>query len=502
MRNYRETTPGNEDTRNQLIDLSPEEFRRLGYRLVDRLTDYLATIREEPAARACDPKTVRTALGQGGLPGDPAPPDRILEEACDLLFTYGRRNGHPRSFGYIVGSPAPLGILSDLLASGVNHNIAGWESSPAAAEIEVQCLRWVAELLGYPTDCGAVFTSGGNVANLIGFLVARRQAADRNVRSDGLAAGNGGKLIVYATAEAHTWLDKAADIAGLGTKALRRIATDSRQRMDLADLRRQIERDRAEGYRPSILVGTAGTTSTGAVDPLQDMATVARTEGLWFHVDGAYGAPAIVASNGPEDLQGLREADSLSIDAHKWLFAPLEAGIALVRDRNLHRNTFSFTPSYYAFSKNDEEVTHFYNDGPQNSRCFRALKVWSILRSLGRQRYVEIVDENIRLARRLFDLAVETPGLEALTQSLSITTFRVAPADRSPNDPYLDSLNRRTMELIQGGGEAHLSNAIVDGRFALRVCITNFRTRDSDMEAVPDIVLRAAARAAKDLGEV
>ena len=501
MQIYRETTPGNEETPNKLIDLSPEDFRRLGYRLVDRLTDYLATIREEPAARTCDPKAVRTALGQGGLPGDSTAPDRILEVACDLLFTYGRRNGHPRSFGYIVGSPAPLGILSDLLASGVNHNLAGWESSPAAAEIEVQCLRWVAELLGYPTDCGAVFTSGGNVANLIGFLVARRHAAGVNVRSDGLAAGNGGKLTVYATSEAHTWLDKAADIAGLGTKALRRISTDSRQRMDLADLQRRIEQDRLDGYQPSILVGTAGTTSTGAVDPLRDMAAIARSEGLWFHVDGAYGAPAIAASNGPEDLQGLREADSLSIDAHKWLFAPLEAGIALVRDRTLHRDTFSFTPTYYAFSRGDEEVVHFYNYGPQNSRCFRALKVWSILRSLGRQRYAEIVDENIRQARRLYELVAETPGLEPLTHSLSITTFRVAPDDRSSDDPYLDLLNRRTMELVQGGGEAHLSNAIVDGRFALRVCITNFRTRDSDIEALPGIVLRASARAASEIGQ-
>jgi glutamate/tyrosine decarboxylase-like PLP-dependent enzyme len=491
---------GAEPTTTNPFDLPAEEFRRLGYRLVDQLADYFEAIGTIPTAAAYDFAQVRREMGERGLPEEPEDPEAILRHAFELTRDHGRHSGHPRSWGYIIGSAAPMGVLADLIMAGLNNNVASGVAYPAAAEIEAQTVRWIAELIGYPSDCGGIFTSGGNVANLIGLLVARRRQFGF-VRQKGLVRSGARGLTVYATEEAHTWLDKAVDIAGLGTDAIHRVATDGHQRMDLSDLERRIAADRAAGLDPFLLVGTAGTTSTGAVDPLPEMAAIAREEELWFHVDGAYGAPAVAARGAPEDLKGLRDADSLAIDGHKWLFAPLEAGIALVRDRAFHRDTFAFSPSYYAFASDEgpQRAPFYYNYGPQNSRCFRALKVWCILRSVGRRHCIAAIEDNLRLARRLYEAVEETEGLQALTQSLSVTTFRVLGDGNRADESYLDNLNRRSLKIIQEGGEAYLSNAVIDGRFALRACITNFRSRDADVLALPDIARAAASRAAAEL---
>jgi glutamate/tyrosine decarboxylase-like PLP-dependent enzyme len=498
-------TAGEEKDVASPFELPAEDFRRLGHRLVDRLADYFETIGDIPTAAAYDVAEVRRAVGERGLPEDPEDPATILDQAFEVIRAYGRHSGHPRSWGYIMGSAAPVGVLAELIMAGLNNNVASGVSYPAASEIEAQTVRWIAEMIGYPTDCGGLFTSGGNVANLIGFLVARRDKAGAALRRDGLQGCGAGRLCAYATEEAHSWLDKAADIAGLGTEAIRRVAADGRQRMDLADLERRIAEDRAAGFAPFLLVGSAGTTSTGAVDPLPEMAALARREGLWFHVDGAYGAPAVSARGAPPELAGLRDADSLAIDGHKWLFAPLEAGIALVRSRDKHRDTFDFSPSYYDFARVGDagRAPFYYNYGPQNSRCFRALKMWTILRSVGRRHCIEAIEDNLRLARRLYQAVEETHGLQALTQSLSVTTFRILPEERAAGRPedesYLEALNRRTLTLIQEGGEAYLSNAVIDGRYALRACITNFRSREADVLALPGIACAAAVRAAAEL---
>jgi len=265
--------------------------------------------------------------------------------------------------------------------------------------------------------------------------------------------------------------------------------------MDADALETQIAVDLAAGERPFLIVGSAGTVSTGAVDPLPDMAAIARRHGLWLHVDGAYGAPAVLASEAPAELQGLREADSIAIDAHKWLCVPLEAGCALVRDRQELIETFAHRPDYYHYGTGAaEEITHFHELGPPNSRGFRALKVWLALRAGGRAAYTDLVSRNIRQARALYRLVAAAPELEAATQNLSITTFRYRPEDldrdRDGLEDYLNALNAELVLRIQKGGEAHLSNAVVDGRFLLRVCITNFRSTDADVEMLPGLVVR------------
>jgi len=476
------------------LDMSAEEFRTLGHHLVERIAGFLETARERPASVNLSPAEARRRVGQGPLPEGGAEPRALLDEAAELLFDGCRFNGHPRSWGYVIGSPAPIGMLADFLASAVNPNLAAWASAPLPTEIELQAVRWIAELLGYPGDCGGLLTSGGNAANFIGFLAARRARAGWDLGREGLAAGPA-RLRVYASPETHTWLDKAADLFGLGREAIRRVATDGDLRMDPGALETQIAADLAAGERPFLIVGAAGTVSTGAVDPLPEMAAIARRHGLWLHVDGAYGAPAILAAEAPAALQGLREADSIAIDAHKWLCVPLEAGCALVRDRRALQATFAHRPDYYHYGAGQaEEITHFHELGLQNSRSFRALKVWLALRAGGRAAYTDLVTRNIRQARALYDRVAAAPELEAATQSLSITTFRYCPdhldRDQDGAEDYLNALNAELVLCIQKGGEAHLSNAVVDGRFLLRVCITNFRSTDADVDMLPGLVVR------------
>lgn len=468
------------------MDLSGAEFRRLGHALVDELAGFLDSLPGRPVARGEGPSAVRAALGDRALPHRGEAPDAVLREAADLLLEHSLLSGHPRFWGYVVGAPAPLGALADLLAAVVNPNVGGFVLSPMATEIEAQTVRWIAELVGYPAECGGLLVSGGNVANFVGFLAARRASADWDVRAEGVGER---PLRVYASSETHTWMHKAADLFGLGTNAVRWIGTDRELRMDTGALHAQIAADREAGDLPLLVVGAAGTVSTGAVDPLDEIADVCRKEGIWFHVDGAYGAFAAALPDGPPALRALAEADSLALDPHKWLYVPLEAGCALVRDRQALLDAFSYRPPYYHLAREQEdEPLNFFEYGLQNSRGFRALKVWLALRHAGRAGYVDMIGEDVELARELHRLAEAEPELEAGTTSLSITTFRYVPEDAAGDDEYLNDLNAELLSRLEAGGAAFVSNAIIAERFFLRACIVNFRTTADDVRALPEVV--------------
>jgi aromatic-L-amino-acid/L-tryptophan decarboxylase len=484
-------------TRRAAIELDAEEFRRLGHATVDAVADFLASLPDRPVTPGEAPDEVRAALGGGGLPERGAPPDQLLAEAGRLLFDHSLFNGHPRFFGYITSSAAPIGALGDLLAAAVNPNVGGWPLSPLASELEAQTIRWIAELLGYPADCGGVLVSGGNMANFIGFLAARRALTPWDVRAEGMAAPRGAPLCAYVSAETHTWIQKAADLFGHGTESIRWIETDAELRMDVPALRRRVEDDRAAGALPFLVVGTAGSVSTGAVDPLDEIAAVCREERLWFHVDGAYGAPAAALPGASPQLTALALADSVAVDPHKWLYAPLEAGCVLVREPQALLDTFTYRPPYYRLSEGEDAPISFVDYGPQNSRGFRALKVWLALRQVGREGYVRMISDDIALARELHDLAAADPELEAWTQSLSITTFRYVPSDVEPGSPeaddYLNELNRDLLARVEHGGRAFVSNAVVDGVYLLRACIVNFRTSRTDVQELVRIVKQLGA---------
>ena len=480
--------------RHAPIAMDAATFRALGHRLVDQVAEFLESLPRGPVTRDESPSAVRDALDlSGSLPETGTDPAALLEQTARLLFDHSLFNGHPRFFGYITAPPAPIGVLADFLASAVNANVGAWRLAPAATEIESQAVRWIAELIGYPGDCGGLLVSGGNMANLVCLLAARAAKAERDVGVFGVGTGTSRRLRIYGSSETHTWIQKAANIAGLGTESIRWISTDARLRMDVAALRRQIQADKADGDLPFIVVGTAGSVGTGAVDPLADIRGVCNEFDLWFHVDGAYGGFAAAVPDAAAALRALADADSVAVDPHKWLYAPLEAGCALVRNPETLRTAFSYHPPYYFF---EQRAINYVDYGPQNSRAFRALKVWLALRQVGAAGYRTMIADDIRLSRELAQAISQCDELQLVTQDLSITTFRYVPNDLRSKigeeavEAHLNAVNQTVLDRVQRGGEAFVSNAVVNGCYLLRACIVNFHTDQKDVEALLQIVLR------------
>lgn len=476
------------------LALPPDEFRRIGHALVDAVAGFLDALPDRPVATGESPGTIRSLIdADRPLPAKGTEPGALLESAASLLFDHSLFNGHPRFLGYITSSPTHIGILGELLAAAVNANVGAWTLAPMATEIEGQAVRWIADLIGYPRACGGLFVSGGNMANIVGLFAARASAADWNIRTAGVADAGARRMRIYASAETHTWIQKAADLSGVGTDAIRWIPTGADLRMDTAALRAALARGRDAGELPLMVVGTAGSVSTGVVDPIREIADICRDAGIWFHVDGAYGALAAAVPGAPADLRALHLADSVAVDPHKWLYAPIEAGCILVKNPETLRRAFSYHPPYYHFG---EEATNYVDFGPQNSRGFRALKVWLALQHAGRDGYARMIGDDIRLSQRLHASIQAHPDLEAATQELSIATFRYVPPDlrattgAGPDEAYLNALNKALLERIQASGEAFVSNAVVRDRFLLRACIVNFNTRESDVDALPEILAR------------
>ncbi len=500
------STPGL-TARNVPAALSAQEFRTLGHSLVDAIAEQLEAIPSKAVSPDTTPAKLRGLLPSGALPTKGVDPATLLDSATRLLFDHSTFNGHPQFYGYITAGPAPLGILGDLLASATNQNCGAWALSPLATEMERQAVRWTAELIGYRPTCGGLFVSGGNMANMVCFLAARAARAKWDARAGGLASPDGRMLTVYATHETHTWLQKAVDLFGIGTNAIRWVDCDDERRMRTDHLRELIATDVEADHTPFIVIGTAGTVSTGSIDPLREISKVCREFDAWFHVDGAYGAPAACLPAAPADLRALALGDSIAVDPHKWLYAPLEAGCALVRDAERLHSAFRWRPPYYRFDGAAEDPpTNFFEWGPQNSRGFRALKVWLLLQQMGRAGYVEAIGDDCRLARVMFEVADAHGELEAVTQALSITTFRYVPSELASRtlEPrvaaYLDKLNEAVLARTQREGKCYLSNAVVDGCFLLRACIVNFRTEEEHVREVPEIVVAAGRAVHAELG--
>ncbi len=475
--------------------MARDEFRAVGHELIDTLADLLSSLDELPVAVNQEPADINRLL-PSALPEQGADAGALLRETARILIDRSTFTSHPQFYGYINGSVAPIGILGDLLASAINPNVGGWTLSPVATEIEKQAVRWVSELIGFPASGGGLFVSGGNMANMVCFLAARAAHAPAEMRVQGIAV-SAPALTAYVSRETHTWVQKAADLFGHGTDSIRWIETDEQQRLDVAVLRRRIDDDLAAGYQPFLVVATAGTVSTGAIDPIRELRSLCDEYELWLHVDGAYGAPAAVVPDAHPDLQALSTADSVAVDPHKWLYVPFEAACALVRDPDTLINAFSYRPAYYHFDgKEDDPRTSFYEMGMQNTRGFRALKVWLAIRHVGRSGYEQMIGDDIAFSKLLYSEVARHPELEAVTQGLSITTFRYLPAElrARANEPdiakYLNDLNTALLSHLQTGGEVFVSNAVVNGVYVLRACITNWRTSDAHVRAVPEIVAR------------
>ncbi len=477
--------------RSSPLDLTPEQFRALGHDLIDQMADLLREIPAGPVTQGAKLSDVREALQNRGVPREGSDPRMLLNETVSLLRGHSLYNGHPRFYGFITSSAAPIGALAELIAATINQNVGGYSLSPMATEMEAQTVRWIAELVGMPAGSSGVLVSGGNMANIAGVWAARTNMLGDAVRSHGIRGLP--PLRIYASAATHTWVQKAADLSGIGTEAIRWIAIDEKERIRPDDLRDTIARDLAAGDRPVVIIGTAGSVSTGAIDPLGELASIAHEHGIWFHVDGAYGAPAAMLPDAPDDLTALGQADSVAVDPHKWLYAPIEAGCVLVRNPQALRDAFSYHPPYYPDAIEDPDPPLYYHEwSPQNTRGFRALKIWLGLRQVGRSGYERMIAEDIRLAQRMYEMADTHEELEAKSVGLSICTFRYVGMRGAAvvSQAELNALNKSLMERLQAEGRAFLTNAVIDGNYLLRACIVNFRTGEDDVRALIDEVVR------------
>jgi len=478
--------------RKSTIQIEKEDFKKIGHHLIDAIAEFYDTMEARAVTKGESPRQLQEIIGVRSLPEEGADASKIISIATHLLLEHSLFNGHPKFHGYITSSPAPIGALADLLAAAVNPNVGANILSPMATEIEKQTIKWLAEFIGVSPSYGGILVSGGNMANFTGFLAGRTAKAPKKSKEDGLF--NSPKLAVYCSKSTHTWIEKAAVLFGLGNKAIRWIPVDGSDQMNNGLLEQTIGEDLQNGLKPIMVIGTAGDVSTGAVDDLRGLAAICKTFDLWFHVDGAYGIPAAVIPGLKSVFEGIEEADSIALDPHKWLYSPLEAGCTLVKDPNHLIETFSSHPVYYNFSNSEPMTQNYYEYGLQNSRGFRALKVWLSLQQLGRSGYVKLISKDIELSKLLYKLARQHQDLEAVSQHLSITTFRFVPANLSMNadneEEYLNKLNETLLNMLQSGGQLFLSNAIVKGKYCLRSCIVNFRTTEKDIEEMIEIVVK------------
>lgn len=477
----------------------------MGYQLVDTIASFISTIAEKPVTTGESPAQLQTIIGTASLPETGTPAEEILARASDLLLNHSLLNGHPKFLGYITSSAAPLGALADLLAAAVNPNVGANVLSPIATEIEKQTVRWLAEFIGVSPGYGGLLVSGGNMANFTAFLAARTAKAPATIKANGLS-GIAQPLLVYCSRATHTWIEKAAVLFGHGSQSIHWIPTDDANKMDNDALEKTIQTDLTNGGKPMLVVGTAGDVSTGAVDDLKAVALICKKYDVWFHIDGAYGAPAAVIPELKALFAGIEDADSIALDPHKWLYSPLEAGCTLVKNPNHLIETYSSHPVYYNFGSNEEAQTqNYYEYGLQNSRGFRALKVWMTLQQVGRSGYIQMIDEDIKLSKWLFEQANRHPELEAITQNLSITTLRYIPVDftldSQRTETYLNTLNEALLNQLQQGGEVFLSNAFVGGKYCLRGCIVNFRTTRKDIDEIIEIIVREGRKMHAELWE-
>jgi glutamate/tyrosine decarboxylase-like PLP-dependent enzyme len=402
---------------------------------------------------------------------------------------YPMGNIHPRFWGWVMGNGTAFGMLAEMLAAGLNPNMGGGNHAPNY--VEAQVIDWCKEMLGFPPESSGVLVSGGSMANLIGLAVARNTLAGFDVRSEGLA-GSGVRLVVYGSQEVHSSVEKAVHLLGLGAAGLRLIPVNSEYQIDLNALRASIDRDRALGMRPICVIGTAGTVNTGAVDDLASLADICKREGLWFHVDGAFGAFAALSPETRAMVAGMERADSLAFDLHKWMYMQFEAGCVLVRDAAAHKRAFALTPEYLAHT-GDRGIasgdTWFSDYGVQLSRGFRALKIWMSIKEHGIRKYGRMVRQNVEQIRYLAQLVHASPELELLAPvclNIACFRFRVAGLD----DARLNELNKELLIRLHESGVAAPTNTTLNGKYALRVANTNHRSRREDFELLVREVVR------------
>ena len=463
-----------------------DEFRSLGHRMLDDMFDYLSTLREKPAWQAVH-QSVKSQF-KAPVPFEPQGASSVYQEFVKDVLPYTNGNRHPRFWGWVQGNGTPLGMLADMLASGMNPHLAGFDQAPVLVENQVLC--WLTELMGMPPETSGILVGGGTMANITSLVVARNAKAGFDIREQGLQGNSHQMLTLYGSTETHGWAQKAAELMGLGNRAFHRVAVDADFRIDLGALRKAVNTDRDAGHRPFCVIGNAGTVNTGAIDDLTALAAFCREEDLWFHVDGAFGALARIAPSLTALVAGIELADSLAFDLHKWMYLPFEVACVLVRDAKAHRDAFRLTPSYLAEASRGVIAggLPFAERGLELTRSFRALKVWMSLKAHGISSFARLIEQNVHQASYCADLINAHPDLELVAPvPLNIVCFRFAPGDAQRAD--LNRINEEILLRVQESGLAVLSSTVIGDTFALRVAITNHRSKRADF----DLLVRAVS---------
>ena len=463
-----------------------EELKALGHRMVDDMMDYLSTVRDRPTWQPVSDQA-RDALQQP-VPRKPQGAERTYHDFLNSVLPFPMGNVHPRFWGWVIGTGTASAALAEMLAATMNPNVGGGDH--VANDVEAQVIAWCKELMGFPMEASGLLTSGGSMANLVGLTVARNARLDVDVREQGLQ-GSSQRWMVYGSTQMHSSIQKAVELLGLGHASLREIPADDDFRIDVGQLERAIEDDRAAGHRPFCLVGNAGTVNTGAFDDLDRLADIATREDLWFHVDGAFGAWARLSDQLQGLTRGMERADSLAFDLHKWMYVNYEAGCTLVRDEEAHRRAFSLTPDYLEHAERGLAAGHlwFSDYGVQLSRGFRGLKIWMSFKEHGLDKYARLIQQNADQAHYLAELVDETPELERMAPvPLNIVCFRYT-SDGLDTDA-LNRLNREILMELHEQGIAVPSYTMLDGAYVLRVAITNHRSRREDFDLLVREVVR------------
>ncbi|HET6646385.1 MAG TPA: pyridoxal-dependent decarboxylase [Pyrinomonadaceae bacterium] len=501
------------DSRVSNLGLSKEELGELSHAFSKLVTEYFATVSELPVYPDTSTGAPISHLNSQ-IPLEGGTLEKLLADFQSIIRGI-RHNGHPRQFGYVASPATPAGAFAELVTSALNVNVTAWRSAPAATELERMVVRWLGGMIGFSESAHGLLTSGGSMANLVAMLIAHRTKAKEDISGKGLW-NCGPAMTLYASDQVHMSVLKAIDILGIGREQVRTIKADESFHLNVGKLRESVKKDLENGFVPFCVVASAGTVNTGAVDPLNEIAEVAAEFDLWFHVDGAYGVPATLDERKRSLFAGLHRADSVSLDAHKWLYVPIDAGCLLFRDQAAARAAFASAEADYIKvleQPDTDEAFAFWDYGVELSRRFRALKIWLTFCYYGLNRIAAAISEDILLAEYLGKRIQESDDFELLAPiELSICCFRYLPKgfkqrlvscsvdDTNRINRELNDLNTRLMQAVQRSGQAYLSNATIAGKFALRACITNFRTTGADIDKTLEVIREVARREPTERG--
>ncbi|MFX1456783.1 MAG: pyridoxal phosphate-dependent decarboxylase family protein [Promethearchaeota archaeon] len=471
--------------------LDPEDWenlKNLGHEMLDDMLDHLRDIRKQPVWQQIPKEVIENFTKP--IPVEAEDRAEIYREFKHNILPYPLGNIHPRFWGWVVGSGTPFGILAEMLTATMNTNVAGEEQ--IANYVESQVIEWTKELIGYDKGASGLLVSGASVANLIGLTVARNNKADYDIIKHGIQNSKD-KLLFYGSTEMHGSIDKSIQLLGLGLDSLKKIAVNNQFKIDIDILKKTIESDIETGCRPSCIIGNLGTVNTGTVDDLNSLAEIAREFDMWFHVDGAFGIWCTLSPNSRKMIKGVEKADSIAFDFHKWMYINYDVGCVLVKNRNFHSEAFNFIGDYTGRLKRGtgSSKIRFSDFGPQLSRGFRALKIWMTIKEQGINKLGKVIDQNIGQAKYLTELIENEKNLELLAPTeMNIVNFRYN--DEITDKTTLNNLNEEILFQLQEKGIAVPSSTMIDGDFAIRVAITNHRSKKEDFEILVSKILEIA----------